>query len=97
MVDYQQQSEYLKLHWRDVLKSFVMAFLSALIAGASLLLQKQDLPTLFDIKILVTSSLSAAFAYIIKNLITNSKGQLLKKEPGKESDSPDANPSGDAS
>lgn len=93
MVDYKEQSEYLKLHWRDVLKSFVMAFLSAVIAGASLLLQKQDIPNWLDIKILITSSLSAAFAYIIKNLVTNSKGQLLKKEPVQDS----AKPSEDAS
>jgi branched-subunit amino acid transport protein len=83
MIDYKEQSEYLKLHWRDVLKSFVMAFLSALIAGISLLLQKQDLPNWLDIKILLTTSLSAAVAYIAKNLFTNSKGQLLKKEPEK--------------
>jgi hypothetical protein len=35
----------------------------------------------FDWKAISTTALSAALAYIMKNLFTNSNDQLLKKDP----------------
>lgn len=72
---------FLSLNWKDVLRGFVVAFLTVVITGVSTSLNNQTLPNLTDIEHLCLLGLGAGFAYLIKNIFTNSDDQLMKKEP----------------
>jgi hypothetical protein len=70
------------LDTRDLLNGILIAFLTALIDGIIKLLGSGvafDLPHLQPILI---AGISAALAYLLKSLSTNSHNQLLTKEPG---------------
>lgn len=72
-----------QLTGRDLLKGFVVAMFTAILTGlyTSLSAIPPHLPNLIELKALGVSGLIAGIGYIIKQLITNSKDQLLKAEP----------------
>jgi hypothetical protein len=60
----------------------LIAFLAAMIDGIMKLL---DAGAIFDwphLKPILIAGISAALSYLLKSLMTNSRNQLLRKEPG---------------
>jgi hypothetical protein len=73
------KSQFLSLDSKDFLKGLILSVLSAVV---TVLYTSIDSGTLtFDFKSIGMVALSTALGYIVKNLLTNSKDQLLKKEP----------------
>ena len=75
------QSKLFSINWADFGKGLLIAFLTALIGGVYELLQAGsmvfDWPTLQPI---LEAALAAGLAYILKNLFTNSAGEIAKSE-----------------
>jgi hypothetical protein len=72
---------FLSLNLRDFFKGLVLAIITAVITWAYEAIQAG---TLFDpasLKAVGMVALAAILAYLIKNLITNSKGEILTPEP----------------
>jgi hypothetical protein len=73
-----QQSTLFMLNTADFIKGLLMAVLSTVITIAYQTVEAGSL--VFDWKTIGTMALTSALAYIMKNLLTNSQGQLFKKE-----------------
>jgi hypothetical protein len=72
-------SSFLTLNTRDFVKGLFIAVITAVITVVYTTVQTGTLS--FDWKAISTTALTAALAYIMKNLFTNSNDQLLKKDP----------------
>ena len=73
-------SNFLNLNLDDLIKGFVVAFLSAALTGLVTILDNGALPTLTELKSAAIVGLTAGLSYLLKNLLTNSKGQIAKSE-----------------
>ena len=71
-------STYLSLNKKDFIKGLVVAVLTAVISVIYTSIESGSLE--FNVKSIVIAALSAALAYIMKNALTNSNDQFLKKE-----------------
>lgn len=66
---------------KDLIKSVVMAVLSAVAAGLYNSINNNALPENWqDWKTILLSGFGAGLAYLMKNFLTNSDGKFLKKE-----------------
>jgi hypothetical protein len=75
-----ENSKFGKLIKNDFVKGFVIAVLTAVLTVIyDFLISGGDL-FLINLKLVLTTSVTAAMAYLLKNLSTNSKGEILKKE-----------------
>lgn len=72
------KSSFLTLGTKDFIKGLVVAVLTSVITIIYTSLQAGVLE--FDWKLIASTGLSSALAYILKNLVTNSNDELLKKE-----------------
>ena len=72
-------SSFFTLNTRDFVKGLFIAVITAVITVVYTTIQTGTLS--FDWKVISTTALTAALAYIMKNLFTNSNDQLLKKDP----------------
>jgi hypothetical protein len=73
-------SNFLNLNSQDLLKGFIVAFLSAALTGIVTTLDLGVLPTLTELKSAGIVGLTAGLSYLLKNLLTNSQGVVLKKD-----------------
>lgn len=73
-------SEFLKLNWFDILKGAIVAVASAVVASLLSLLNSGRLPAGDDWKGVGVTALTALLAYLLKNFLSNSEGEPLKKE-----------------
>lgn len=73
-------SNFLNLDLQDLIKGFVVAFLSAALTGLVAILETSQLPQISDLKAAAIVGLTAGLSYLLKNVLTNSQGQLLKKD-----------------
>lgn len=71
-------STFLTLNSKDFLKGLVVAVITAVITIVYTSVQAGNLN--FDWKAIGVTALSSALAYIMKNLFSNSAGELLKKD-----------------
>jgi hypothetical protein len=69
-------SKFLTLNWKDLVKGLLVAILGAIVAGVTSALQTNT----FDLKAIGMGALVAGLSYITKNLFTNSDGAPLAKE-----------------
>jgi len=74
------KSNFLRLDTSDLVKGFVVAFLSASLTGLIATLDNGALPSLAELKQAGVVGLTAGLSYLLKNLLTNSQDELLKKE-----------------
>lgn len=74
-------SSFGTLNLRDALNGFVVAFLAAALTALVDTLNKGQLPAVGDLKAIAIIGLTAGLSYIVKNLFSNSQGELLTKEP----------------
>lgn len=72
------QSTLFTLNTSDFIKGLLMAVLSTVITIVYQTVEAGSL--VFDWTAIGTMALTSALAYIMKNLFTNSQGQLFKKE-----------------
>ena len=70
------------LDYRDILNGLLIAFLAAMIDGVIKILNSGAVFDWTHLKPVVIAGISAALSYLLKSLMTNSRNQLLKKEPG---------------
>lgn len=76
-------SSFGKLNLRDLLNGVVVAFLTASLTGLIQVLDSGVLPTASELKTSVLAGVVASLAYLLKNLVTNSNGEIAKSEGGK--------------
>ncbi len=74
------KSSFLNLNTQDLVKGFAVAFLSAALTGLVATLDSGALPSLVELKQAGVVGLTAGLSYLLKNLLTNSQDELLKKE-----------------
>ena len=70
------------LDYRDILNGLLIAFLAAMIDGIIKILNSGAVFDWPHLKPVVIAGVSAALSYLLKSLMTNSRNQLLRKEPG---------------
>jgi len=73
-----ENSNFFSLKTQDFIKGFVVSFITAVLTVICQTLQAGEM--VFDWTSILTVGGSAAAAYLLKNLNTNSEGRLLKKE-----------------
>jgi hypothetical protein len=64
------QSSFLSLNWKDILKGFIVAAITAAVAGISQSLEAGAFPTLTQVKTSALVGLAAGLSYLIKNFFT---------------------------
>jgi hypothetical protein len=67
------------LNLRDALNGFLIAFLAAFLSAVVSGLNTGVLPSFVDLKAFAMIGITAGVSYITKNLFSNNKGELLKK------------------
>jgi hypothetical protein len=72
------KSSFLSLSTKDFIKGLIVAVLTSVITIVYTSLQAGSLN--FDFKLIASTGLSSALAYILKNLVTNSNDEIMKKE-----------------
>ena len=77
-------SPFGKLNVRDLINGIVVAFLTAALTGLIQILDAGGLPTIEQLIVAGKSGLVASLAYLLKNLVSNSQGEMGVKEPVKE-------------
>lgn len=76
-----KNSKFFNLNWADLGRGLLIAFLTALLGGLLELLQAGTLPTTWAaFQPILELSLAASVSYLLKNLFTNSEGQIAKGE-----------------
>jgi hypothetical protein len=76
------KSKLFTLDFRDLVNGLLIAFLAALIDGILKILETGAIFDLPHLKTVLIAGISAALAYLLKSLATNSHNQLFTKEPG---------------
>jgi hypothetical protein len=74
-------AKFLALKGIDYVKGFVVAVLTAVLTAVIPVIQTGTFPTGAQLKTMLISGLAAGIAYLIKNMLTNSKDELFKPEP----------------
>lgn len=76
------KSKLFTLDWRDLINGLFVAFLTAVLTGIIDILGNGAVFDWAHIQPVVIAGISAALAYLLKSLSTNSHNQLFTKEPG---------------
>ncbi len=74
------KSKFLNLDVKDAVNGFIVDFLSAALTGIVTTLDSGVLPNVAELKQAGVIGLTAGLSYLLKNLVTNSKGDILKAE-----------------
>lgn len=76
-----KKSNFLKIGINDLLKGFLVAVITVVLTGIYQGLEAETFAFNWSFfKPILLSGLGAGIAYILKNWVTNSQGQILKKE-----------------
>lgn len=77
------EAAFLSLGLKDLAKGFITAIITAVVTGiyTSLSATPPSFPNLAELEHLGMAGLLAGIAYVMKNFLTNSAGEFLKKEP----------------
>lgn len=78
------RSEFLKLNLRDFFKGLIVTVISTLLSTIISLASGTDLFSKQTLLVLASTAVSSIAAYLLKNLFTNSQGEILTPEPIKE-------------
>jgi hypothetical protein len=73
-------SEFLKLNGKDFFRGLVVAILAIITSSLSVILDAGALPTTEQLIGIAKVVGTTAVSYLLKNLFTNSNGQILKPE-----------------
>jgi hypothetical protein len=69
-------SQFLKLNANDLFKGVLVIVGTAILTAILPMLQSGKIPTLEELKVVVLASVSAGITYFLKNLLTNSDGNI---------------------
>ncbi|MDO9341650.1 MAG: hypothetical protein Q7T72_14150 [Bacteroidales bacterium] len=75
------KSKLFTLDIRDLINGIFIAFLAALLDGIIKILGTGAVFDWPSLKFVLIAGISAALAYLLKSLATNSRNQLFRKEP----------------
>jgi hypothetical protein len=75
-----KNSKFLTLGMNDFIKGILMAIGTAILTAIYPIIQSGVLPTWPELKVILLSGLAAGITYLLKNLLTNSNGNLAKLE-----------------
>lgn len=75
-------SPFGKLNLRDLINGLVVAFLTTSLTAIAQILDSGILPSLAELKSAGLAGVVASLAYLLKNLVTNSQGEMAKVEQG---------------
>lgn len=73
-------SQFMKLNFRDILKSLEVVLIGTVIPAVTLVINNQRLPTFEDVKSVAWMAGAAWITYITKNWLTNSNDEFLTPE-----------------
>jgi hypothetical protein len=73
-------SDFLKVNGRDIIKSFLMAFIGSVVTALYTIVKEGKLPTGAEWKTILIIGAASALSYLVKNFFTNSNDEFLKKE-----------------
>lgn len=74
------KSPFLSLNGADLVNGFIVAFLSTALTGVIETLDSGVLPALVELKAAAIVGLTSGLSYLLKNLLTNSTGEILTKD-----------------
>lgn len=75
------KSEFLNLNWKDLVKGFIVAMIGALLTTVVALLEAGTIEFTWAFwQPVVYTSVGAGIAYLLKNWLTNSKDEFIKKD-----------------
>lgn len=74
------KSKLFKLHIKDGIKGLLLAVITAILTGMYQIVQTGAMITSESFKPVLIASFGAAIAYVLKNWLTNSNDEFLKKE-----------------
>lgn len=74
------KSNFMNLNIFDILKGFFVAVITAILTTILNLLQTGSDILSLDWKSILSVALTAGIAYIVKNLMTNNKDEILRKD-----------------
>lgn len=76
-----KKSKLFKLHLNDFTKGLIVAIITACLTVAyQMLTNCADMFSCLDFKQIASTAILAAMSYLMKNLVTNSDGKILKKD-----------------
>ena len=74
-------SQFLSLNLKDISKGSIVFVGTAILTALLTIIQQGRIPNVTEISGIVVTSISAGAAYFLKNLFTNSDGDIGKAEP----------------
>ena len=74
---------FFQVNGHDLLKGFITAVFTVIVASLGMSVNSQHVPTLADLQTAGAAGLTAGIAYLMKNLFTNSRDRFMTKEPPK--------------
>jgi glycosyltransferase involved in cell wall biosynthesis len=77
-------SKFLRLNTRDFIRGLIVVVICTLITGMYQLIANGGTINWLTVKPVVIAALGSAVSYLTKNLLTNSKGDFMKTEPGEK-------------
>lgn len=77
---YSPTSKFLRLNLRDVILGIIMALATSVLAGIIKMLETGAEFNWVNIRPVLLAGICAGLTYLLKNLVSNSKGELLRKD-----------------
>lgn len=75
-----EKSKFLGLNWKDFAKGLFVALIGAFLGAITEILNAGKMPDIDTLKTAGITALAVGVSYLLKNLLTNSNDQILKKE-----------------
>jgi len=77
------RSKFLRLNSRDYLRGMIVVVICTFITGIYQVIASGGTINLVTLKPVVIAAIGSAVSYLTKNLLTNSDGDFMKSETGK--------------
>jgi hypothetical protein len=74
------RSKFLRLNSRDFIKGLIVVVICTFITGIYQLLASGGIINMSTIKPVIIAAAGSAISYLVKNLLTNSRGDFMMKE-----------------
>lgn len=80
-----KRSKFLHLNYKDLLEGFAAALVGGFLTAILATIESGELPTLAELKQAGHVALIAAIGMLLRQLLQNSQGEKLKREPDGQS------------
>lgn len=75
-----KSAKLFRVNFKDIVKGLITSILTAVVSGVYTTVNSGAIPTPTDLKVISFTGATAGIGYILKNVLTNSDDQFLKKE-----------------